>query len=154
MWLYRALGFVRVFYNGFTPIKAMPFQDKPSCPAYREHRLYQCSFLVCDYRFSLDDFGEVVDNDGFLLNKYPKKVYTKKNRNLYPIDLNDATYNNFMGIPRIGPISAKKIIQARMTLILRRFSDFEKVVGVRLARRVAPYINLKDQKLTYFLKNI
>jgi predicted DNA-binding helix-hairpin-helix protein len=152
-WLYRSLGLRRVFYSRFRPVKETPLQGKPSCPAYREHRLYQCSFLVRDYGFSLDDFNEVVDEDGFLPNVDPKKVYVQKNRDLYPVDLNEATYHDLMRIPRVGPITAKKIIQARKTLKVHRFSDLEKLVGLRLARRVAPYIDLKDQKLTYFLKN-
>jgi predicted DNA-binding helix-hairpin-helix protein len=153
-WLYQSLRLRRVFYSRFMPVKETPLQDKPPCPTYREHRLYQCSFLARDYGFNLDDFSGVVDDDGFLPNIDPKKVYVQKNRDLYPIDLNEATYNDLMRIPRVGPITSKKIIQARKVLKVHCFSDLEKVVGLRLARKVAPYIDLKDQKLTYFLKNM
>ena len=31
-------------------------------------------------------------------------------------------------------------------------SDLEKIIGASLAREVAPYIDLKDKRLTYFSK--
>jgi len=67
-WLYRSLNLRRVYYSGFEPIEPTPLEDRPPCPAYREYRLYQSSFLMRDYGFSLRDFGRIVDDKGFLLN--------------------------------------------------------------------------------------
>ena len=146
MWLYRSLGLKRVFYSGFKPVNNTPFEDKPSCPSYREHRLYQCSFLFRDYKFSIKDFVDVVDDDGFLPNEDPKALFAKNNMDLFPLNLNEANYYDILKIPRIGPVMAKRIILLRKTQKIRCLSDLEKAVGRKLARFIAPYVDLVDGK--------
>jgi predicted DNA-binding helix-hairpin-helix protein len=153
MWLYRSLGLKRVFYSGFKPVSDTPFEDKPPCPSYREYRLYQCSFLFRDYRFNIKDFVEVVDDEGFLPNEDPKALFAKNNMDLFPLDVNEANYYDILKIPKIGPATAERIILSRKTQRIRHLSDLEKAVGQKLARVIAPYIDLIDGKpLVKFLK--
>jgi predicted DNA-binding helix-hairpin-helix protein len=153
MWLYESLGLKRVFYSGFKPVNNTPFENKPSCPSYREHRLYQCSFLFRDYKFNIKDFTDVVDDEGFLPNEDPKALFVKNNTDFFPIDLNEAKYYDILKIPRIGPVTAKRIIILRKNKKIRYLSDLEKTVGRKLGRAIAPYVDLLDGKpLIRFLK--
>ncbi len=151
MWLYQRLELRRVFYSGFDPVDQTPLEDRPPCPSYREYRLYQSSFLIRDYGFSLRDFDSVVNGEGFLPNVDPKRVYAEKCRDLFPVDLNEASYYDIVKIPRVGPVTAKKIIAAREKARIRYLTSLERAIGRRLARAVAPYVDLKGRRLTHWL---
>jgi len=150
-WLYGSLRLRRVYYSGFEPVEQTPLEDKLPCPPYREHRLYQSSFLIRDYGFSLQDFDQVVDDEGFLPNIDPKRIYVSKNKDLFPIDLNEATYQEIMKIPRVGPITAKRILKARDNARIKYLSSLERAIGRRLARAVASYADLKGKRLTHWI---
>lgn len=151
-WLYKKLMLKRVYYSGFEPVHQTPLEKKPACPPSREFRLYQSSFLIRDYGFTAKSFAPIVDDEGFLPNTDPKLALAKASRDMFPIDLNTATYNEVLWIPRVGPITAKKIIKARSTRKIRYFGDLEQIVGAHLARRIRRYVELKDKTLSCFLK--
>jgi predicted DNA-binding helix-hairpin-helix protein len=151
-WLYEKLGLKRVYYSGFEPVPKTPLERQAACPPSREYRLYQSSFLIRDYGFSLDSFAEVIDDEGFLPNVDPKLAFTKMNPDLFPMDLNSASYHEILRIPQIGPMTAKKIVEGRKNVKIRHVADLEKIIGTNLTRRVGQYIELKEKKLTDFLK--
>jgi predicted DNA-binding helix-hairpin-helix protein len=153
MWLYESLKLKRVYYSGFEPVEQTPFQDRSQCPPHRGYRLYQCSFLIRDYGFKLEDLVQIVDDEGFLPNMDPKVAFAMKNLDLFPVDLNEAAEREIMRIPQIGPLTANRIVEARKNVKIKYLSDLEKIVGANLARAVAPYIDLKDKRLTYFSEN-
>lgn len=149
-WLYRKQGLKRVYFSGFEPIHRTPLERRVACSPYREYRLYQSSFLIRDYGFEVDSFAQVVDDEGFLPNIDPKLALARLNSDMFPIDLNNATYYEIVRIPHVGPTTAKKIIEARKNVKIRYVADLERVVGANLARRVNQYVDLKDTKLTEF----
>jgi len=149
-WLYKAQGLKRVYYSGFEPIEHTPFENHAPCLPHREHRLYQCSFLIRDYEFKADSFSQIINDEGFLPNSDPKLVWVKANCDMFPIDLNEASYYEMLRIPRIGPKTAKKIMGLRQRIVIRRFKDLEQIVGARLTRKVSPYVELMDKRLTDF----
>jgi len=152
-WLYTRQSLKRVYYSGFEPIDQTPLEKHVACRPSREHRLYQCSFLLRDYGFKADSFAPVVDDQGFLPNNDdPKLALAKANSDLFPIDLNTASYYEIVRIPRVGPLTAKKILRARNTFKILRAADLERIVGARLTRKISPYVDLKDKRLTDFLK--
>jgi len=151
-WLYKSYSLKRVYYSGFEPIAQTPFEKRAACPPSREHRLYQSSFLMRDYGFKADSFAPVVDDEGYLPNTDPKLALAKANIDMFPIDLNTATYFEMVQIPRVGPLTAKKILRARETSKIKRSADLERVVGASLTRKISPYVDLKDKRLTDFLK--
>jgi competence protein ComEA len=71
---------------------------------------------------------------------------------MFPIDLNTATYFEMVQIPRVGPITAKKILKTRENFKIKCSADLERVVGANLTRKISPYVDLKDKRLTDFLK--
>jgi len=151
-WLYKRHGLKRVYYSGFEPIDQTPLEKRAACPPSREHRLYQCSFLIRDYGFKADSFAPVVDDEGFLPNRDPKLALAKANSDIFPIDLNTATYFEMVQIPRVGPLTAKKILKARTSFKIKSSTDLERIVGANLARKLGQYVDLKDKRLTYFIK--
>jgi predicted DNA-binding helix-hairpin-helix protein len=151
-WLYRKLGLKRVYYSGFEPIPKTPLERQAACPPSREYRLYQSSFLIRDYGFTADSFAQIVDEEGFLPNVDPKLALAKMNPDLFPINLNTATYREIIRIPQIGPATARKIIEARKSVKFRYVADLERVIGANLTRRVSQYVELRDRRLTDFLK--
>jgi predicted DNA-binding helix-hairpin-helix protein len=149
-WLYTTHNLKRVYYSSFEPITQTPLEKRAACLPHREHRLYQCSFLLRDYGFKVDSFSTLVNDQGFLPNADPKLAWAKANHDLFPVDVNAATYFEMVQIPRVGPLTAKRIIQARQSRKIRFSSDLEPVIGANLTRKISPFIDLKDRKLTDF----
>jgi len=151
-WLYKRQSLKRVYYSSFEPIAQTPLEKRKACPPSREHRLYQSSFLIRDYGFKADSLAPIVDDEGFLPNADPKLALAKANIDVFPIDLNTATYFEMVQIPRVGPLTARKILQARNSLKIRCSADLERIVGTSLTRKISRYVDLKDKRLTDFLK--
>ncbi len=149
-WLYKRHGLKRVYYSGFEPVTQTPLERRAACPQFREHRLYQCSFLIRDYGFKTDSLAQIVDDSGFLPNIDPKLKLAAMNPDLFPIDLNTATHHEIVRIPGIGPLTAKKIIEARKEAKIQYSTDLKKIVGANRTRRIGRYIELRDKRLTDF----
>ena len=149
-WLYRKLGLRRVYYSGFEPIPQTPLEKRKPCPPWREYRLYQASFLIRDYGFKAEHFKQIVNDKGFLPNFDPKLVFAQLHPELFPIDLNTATFNEILRVPHIGPINARKIINYRKMKPIRFISDLERALGPLLARRILPYVQVRDKRLSDF----
>ena len=53
--LTRQLHLSRVYFSGFSPVIGTPLENQPAISPWREHRLYQASFLIRDYGFDMED---------------------------------------------------------------------------------------------------
>jgi len=129
-----------VYFSSFIPIKGTPLENKQAAPLEREHRLYQSDWLMRIYHFKLKDLEEVVTEEGNLPKGDPKihlaREYFKQHRRVNP---NEASYQELLRVPGIGPISAKRIINLRaQKFIFKRRQDM-RAVGVVL-KRADPYI--------------
>lgn len=137
--LHRQMGLARAYFSGFSPISDTPLENKAPTPLERQYRLYQASFLIRDYGFSLEEMPFV--NEGNLpLEVDPKLAWAKMNLVGQPIELNSAPRHMLLRIPGIGPKGVETIIKARRELKLRSLSQLTKL-GV-MARKAAPYILL------------
>ena len=152
-WLYDRMKLKRVYYSGFEPVPQTPLEKRNACSPLREHRLYQASFLMKDYEFKADDFAPIISDEGFLPSIDPKLALAKANPDLFPLDLNTVSFSEMMRIPRVGPKTAKKIMHARKNTKIRFSSDLERILGPSLTRQIRRYVDLKDRKLTDFLKD-
>jgi predicted DNA-binding helix-hairpin-helix protein len=142
-YLYKTLGLKRTYYSPFRPISDTPLENLLPESTKREQRLYQASFLLRDYGFTLEDLS--LDENGRLpLSKDPKLIWADKNLAEHPLEINRANQTELLHIPGIGPHGVRLIMKARRHGVLRQLEDLKKI-GVN-ANRAAPYIMLNGQR--------
>lgn len=112
--LYKSQQLKRVYYSGYLPLNSndsrLPALSTP--PLKRENRLYQADWL---YRFYFFSVNEIVNttHPNLDLDVDPKLGYALRHPEIFPIDVNTASYEMILRVPGIGPKSAKMIVQAR-----------------------------------------
>jgi predicted DNA-binding helix-hairpin-helix protein len=142
-YLYKTLGLKRAYYSPFRPISGTPLEDLPPASTRREQRLYQASFLLRDYGFSVEDIS--LDGAGNLpLNRDPKLYWAEKNLAERPMEINRASQAELLHIPGIGPRGVRSILVARQRGVLRDLEDLKKI-GVN-ANRAAPFILMDGRR--------
>jgi len=111
-YLYRELNFGRVYYSAFNPVIGTPLENRHPENPLRSHRLYQADFLLKQYGWSADDI--VFDENGRLdLEIDPKEKWANENAAIFPIEVTTAEPSLLLKIPGIGPVTMKRIIEAR-----------------------------------------
>jgi predicted DNA-binding helix-hairpin-helix protein len=138
-YLYKRLKLKRTYFSAFVPIEDTPLENHPAEDPWREHRLYQASFLLRDYGWSMEDLP-FHQNGRLPLNQDPKTAWAEQTLLHTPIDLNKATREQLMMIPGIGPKAAVRITNARHHRKVRSLEDLRRL-GVS-AKRAAPYVLL------------
>jgi predicted DNA-binding helix-hairpin-helix protein len=100
----------------------------------REHRLYQTDFLMRQYKFNSTEIP--VDSAGQLsLEIDPKEAWARRHSELFPININRASYYELLRIPGIGTTAAKRIIQSRKGG--SRIRSIDQVMRIQSHRRFA-----------------
>jgi predicted DNA-binding helix-hairpin-helix protein len=145
-YLIRTLRLQRVYYSAFSPVTDTPMENHAPENPWREHRLYQASFLLRDYGFDLEDLP--FNASGRLpLEMDPKQGWAELNLRDQPVELNRADRQSLLRVPGIGPKGADQILSARRRGTLRDAGDLQRL-GVS-ARRAAPYILLAGRQPAY-----
>ncbi|MCX7780665.1 MAG: putative DNA modification/repair radical SAM protein [Negativicutes bacterium] len=110
--LYRDFGLKRAYYSAFQPVGGTPLSHLGPAPLIRENRLYQSDFLLRLYGFT---FAELpFDASGNLDQGLdPKMAFALANPQLYPVEINKASYQTLLRVPGIGPQSAQRIVRVR-----------------------------------------
>lgn len=142
-YLYKQLKLKRTYYSAFVPIEDTPLENHKAENPWREHRLYQASFLLRDYGFAMEEMP-FAQNGNLPLNKDPKTAWAEQTLLHKPIEVNTANRQQLMMIPGIGPKGADGILKARKIHKLNSLDDLQKL-GI-IAKRSAPYV-LLDGKL-------
>ena len=112
--LYEKYRLKRVFYSAYVPVvenSLLPSKDtKP--PLLREHRLYQADWLLRFYQFTAD---EILSDDmpDFDLHLDPKACWALRHPDVFPVEINRASYHMLLRVPGIGVQSARRICAAR-----------------------------------------
>ena len=143
--LYEEMGLSRVYFSAFRPIRGTLLQDQPPAPPMREHRLYQVDWLLRVYGYAAAELKLAFSQQGNLsLEADPKQTVAWQEPWRYPIDINRADYADLIRVPGIGPISARRIVQARRDHTIDSLTDLRKM-GV-VTRRAAPLIHFPGHK--------
>ena len=164
--LYDKYSLKRVFYSAYIPTTTdslLPSADtKP--PLLREHRLYQADFLMRMYDFAA---SEILSEQTPDFNPYmdPKCNWALNNMWFFPVDVNAAPLKDLLRVPGIGPISSRRIVQARRAgklglrelkkigAVLKRAQYFiitkDNPTGLRISRETTARI-LIDPKVNSF----
>ena len=112
--LYRRYDLKRVFFSAYMPVMEddrLPGRETP-VPLRREHRLYQADWLMRYYDFSADELASP-DAPWLDLEVDPKLAWALAHIDRFPVEANDAPLEALLRVPGIGPIGARRIIQAR-----------------------------------------
>jgi putative DNA modification/repair radical SAM protein len=144
-WGYKKIDLRRAYFSSFIPIEGTPLASKKAAPMAREHRLYQSDWLLRIYHYNLNDLKEILTEDDNLPNGDPKIHLAKKYfKDHGPIDPNQASYNELLKVPGIGPISAKRIINLRSKKFMFNHRQDLKSIGVVL-KRADPYLRINGE---------
>ena len=145
-YLYKQLKLKRTYFSAFVPIEDTPLENHPAENPWREHRLYQASFLLRHYGWSMEELP--FEHNGRLpLNKDPKTVWAEQTLLHKPIELNTATREQLMMVPGIGLKGAENILRTRKVHKLKSLDDLRKL-GV-VPKRAAPFV-LLDGRMPSF----
>jgi predicted DNA-binding helix-hairpin-helix protein len=145
-YLLRHLRLSRTYYMAFNPVPDTPLEDVAPENPWRQHRLYQASFLLRDYGFDLEELPFAQDGN-LPLDADPKMAWAQVNLAEAPVELNRATPDTLLRVPGIGPKGARSIVAARRHNKLRGLGDL-KAIGVSPARP-APYVLLDGKRPTF-----
>ncbi|MGE5677607.1 MAG: putative DNA modification/repair radical SAM protein [Pseudomonadota bacterium] len=130
--LYSTYNLKRAYFSAFSPVSGTPLENVPPAPSVRENRLYQSDFLMRFYDFKFEDF--YFDNSGnFDTELDPKLMYAVRNPQLFPVEVNRASYEQLLKVPGIGPKSARKIIDIRRQYRIKSPAEL-KNMGISLKR--------------------
>ncbi len=141
--LHRQVGLARAYFSGFAPVPDTPLEDRPPTPPLREHRLYQSSFLLRDYEFTVEELP--FDASGNLpLGSDPKLAWAQQHLAHAPVEVNTADRRELLRVPGVGPKGVERLLRERRRGRLRDLSHLRKL-GI-VARRAAPFILLDGHR--------
>ena len=139
-WLHDKLKIRRSYFSAFNPLKDTPLENHAEPHPLRTVRLYQADFLLNSYKFNLDEL--VFDENGNIETEIdPKYSFAMNNMDLFPLDLNESSFDELIRIPGIGKISANRIITLRKHGMKVNKLDELKNLGVAV-KRAEPFIKL------------
>lgn len=144
--LYQQYDLKRVFYSAYVPLNEdsnLPALGTAP-PLLREHRLYQADWLLRFYGFKADELLSV-DRPNFNTMLDPKCDWALRHLDIYPVEINRASYDVLLRVPGIGTKSAFRIVKARRHGTLN-FEHLKKM-GVVLKR--AKYFITCSGKMMY-----
>lgn len=117
--LYKQLSLKRVFFSAYLPVNddaRLPSTDHIQLD--REHRLYQADWLLRFYEFNVDEIIDA-DNPFLATDVDPKANWALNNLDLFPVEVNTASYETLLRVPGIGVRGAHLIIRARRQSTLK-----------------------------------
>lgn len=141
----KQLRLARVYFSAFHPVPDTPLENQPAENPWRQHRLYQASFLFRDYGFDLEEMP-FAPNGHLPLDVDPKLGWARENLPGAPVEVNRAERRELLRVPGIGPKGVEAILRARRAGTLSDLRDLKKI-GV-LADRAAPFILLNGKAPT------
>jgi predicted DNA-binding helix-hairpin-helix protein len=141
--LTQQLRLSRAYFSAFSPIEDTPLDHLPPESPLRQNRLYQASFLLRDYGFSLEDLP--FEGQGDLPRQVdPKLAWARNHLSNAPVEINTASRESLLRIPGIGPKNAEAILAARRKGHLHALEDLKKL-GITPSR-AAPFILLDGRR--------
>ncbi|WP_297979782.1 radical SAM protein [uncultured Methanobrevibacter sp.] len=139
--LYKKVDLRRSYFSAFSPVEGTEFENKDACNIERTNQLYHADALLNDYKFKTKElvFDE---NDRLSLSEDPK-ILAAREMDIFPVEINTASYRELIRVPGIGPTSARRIINIRKAMPFKKLEDLKKL-GV-VVKRAEPYIKLEGK---------
>ncbi|HET6778454.1 MAG TPA: radical SAM protein [Gemmatimonadales bacterium] len=131
-------------FSAFRPISDTPMEGVPAAPALREHRLYQAAHLLSGYGFTPEEV--IYEPGGNLpLPLDPKSAWALAHPELFPVEVQRASYEELVRVPGIGPTAARRLIEQRGVVVVRGLGDLRKL-GV-VTNRAGGFLTLRGRRL-------
>jgi predicted DNA-binding helix-hairpin-helix protein len=131
-------------FSAFRPISDTPMEGVPAAPALREHRLYQAAHLLGSYGFTPEEV--VYEAGGNLpLALDPKSAWALAHPELFPVEVQRASYEELIRVPGIGPTAARRLTEQRSSVVVRGLADLRKL-GV-ITARAGGFLTLRGKRL-------
>lgn len=147
--LYSRYGLARVYYSAFSPSPDTPLEDHPPMDYTRYVRLYQASFLLRDYGFSMEELP--FKKEGNLpLEADPKLAWAKEHFSQQPVEINNADQEMLLRIPGIGKLGAERIFSSRKEKTITELTQLS-ALGISPGR-AAPFIILNGKRPQFQLE--
>lgn len=146
--LYQRFNMKRVYFSAYVPVNEDSNLPAPATapPLLREHRLYQSDWLLRFYHYKAEEILDPVH--AYLDTELdPKTAWAIRHLDLFPVEINRASYEELLRIPGIGPKSALRIISQRrlaavsveevkkLGVVFKRAQYFMTCKGVYAGRR-------------------
>jgi len=142
LWRERAIH--HPHFAAFRPIEDTPLEGAVETPSVRERRLYEADFLLRKYGFAPDEL--VFSNRGNLpLGRDPKLTWALAHPERFPVDLANASREELLRVPGLGPISAERVLAARGTAARVELSDLARLGAA--ARRARGFVSFRGRLL-------
>lgn len=112
--LYHSYALKRVFFSAYIPVGTSPVLPATNTTPQllREHRLYQADWLLRFYEFTADEIlDEKVPNFNPFMD--PKCNWAVNHMERFPVEVNQADYEELLRVPGIGVRGAQRILVAR-----------------------------------------
>ena len=109
--LYKKFKLKRVYYSSYVPVTENSKLPANAPDFRREHRLYEADWLLRFYGFNAEELIPVGTN--FSLDVDPKCDWALRNFDIFPLEINTASYDMLLRVPGIGYKNAYRICQAR-----------------------------------------
>jgi predicted DNA-binding helix-hairpin-helix protein len=148
--LYSRLGLRRTYFMAFHPVIQTPFESLPPVSPQREFRLYQASFLLRDYGWSVEDLPFLRDGN-LPLDVDPKLAWAREHLLERPVDVNRAERCELLRIPGVGPKLADAILAARRRGRIREIGHLV-ALGLRDVEKASPFLLLDGKPVTQQLR--
>ncbi|MGZ7068132.1 MAG: radical SAM protein [Methanobacterium sp.] len=141
-WLHDKFEIRRSYYSAFNLLQDTPLENRAEPHPMRTARLYQADYLLNSYKFSMDEL--VFDEIGNMETEMdPKYSFAMNNMDLFPVDINESSFDELIRVPGIGKISAKRIITLRKHG--RKINKLEELKNLGVAiKRAEPFIKLEN----------
>lgn len=144
--LFSQMELRRIYYSRFNPVEDTPLENQPPENPWRQHRLYQSSYMLRDYGFSLEEMP-FNQNGNLPLEIDPKLAWAQVYLLHNPVEINKADKQMLIRIPGIGPKNADKIIRFRKYRIIKDINQLRKL-GIPF-KRSAAFILLNGRQPAY-----
>ena len=139
---YNELKLKRVYFSALRPVKGTKFENNKAGSIKRQNTLYNIDFLVRRYNYKFKEFKQIMDND--MLPKQDPKMALAEQTFDSPIDPNEASYDDLIRIPGIGPKTATKIVHSEEKIT--KYSQLNKY-GAWI-ERAKPFITIGGKRQT------
>ncbi len=143
--LYKDTMLHRIYFSAFKPVKGTALEKRQEEKDHRAYQLYQTDWLMKVYGFNFKEVKLGLNEEERFGNARDIKFeIALNNPNLFPVDVNNASLEELLRVPGIGPKGAEQIVKQREKKKFKEFKELKKT-GV-IVKRAQSFIETDRQR--------